>query len=207
MRTVFAILLVVIVAAILVSVSGCATDGISVRVIDRQVSDTPIKTQITVHAVVSGTLTEPGLRQVLGRLYDRANARRGFKHHGGKPTHVAVWLYTSEDAFKSGMGQWIANLQKIGEGAWPEITIKAEVLGFHNAGPQVKHDLSELKRKEIFKELIAASDRAEAEADRMYPWPRAGESRAIADEKIRKNAEALEVLREKYKSEVAKSMA
>jgi hypothetical protein len=174
------------------------------KIVDRKITDTEIKTQVTIYAIVSGTLTEAGLKNLLGKLYDEANATRGFTYFGGKPTHVAIWLYTSEDDFKSGQGLWTANLQKIGEGSTPEIKVKTELLAYHNAGPQVKHDLSESKRKEIFKALIMAADRAEAEADRMYPWPSPNDSQAKATEQIRKNAETLESLTEKYKSEVAK---
>lgn len=184
---------------------GCASEGKrAIEVVDRKISDTPIKTQVTVYAVVSGTLTEPGLRQVLAKLYDEANATRGFTYFGGKPTHVDIWLYTSKDDFKSSTGQWIANLQKIGEYSTPEIKVKTELLSYHNTSPEVRDELSEAKRKEIYKALIKASDRAEAEADRRYPWPSPNDSHAVANEKIRKNTEALDALTEKYKSEVAK---
>ena len=69
--------------------------------IDQKKIDTPVKTQVTLYAVVSGKLTEPGLNNLLGKMYDEANATRGFKYLDGKPTHVAIWLYTSEDDFKS----------------------------------------------------------------------------------------------------------
>jgi len=174
------------------------------EVVGRKITDTENKTQVTVYAIVSGTFTEPGLNSLLEKMYDGANATRDFKYFEGKPTHVAIWLYTSKDDFKSSTGQWIANLQKIGEGSKPEIKVKTHLLAQHNAGPQVKKNLSESKRKEIYKALIAASDRAEAEADRRYPWPGPNDSQATANEKIRKNAEALDALSEKYKSEVAK---
>ncbi|HUT29936.1 MAG TPA: zinc ribbon domain-containing protein [Sedimentisphaerales bacterium] len=173
------------------------------EVVDRKTIDTEIKTQVTIHAVVSGTLTESGLKQVLEKMYDEANATRGFEYFDGKPTHIAIWLYTSEDDFKSSTPNWIANLQRIGIGSKPEIKVKRELLAHHNAAPQVKYNLSEAKRKEIYKALIAASDRAEAEAERRYPWPGPNHSQAEAEEQIRKNAEALDTLREEYKSEVA----
>jgi len=184
---------------------GCAAGWKkNVEVVDRKIIDTPVKTQVTVYAVVSGELTESGLNDLLEKMYDEANDTRGFKYFDGKPTHVAIWFYTSEENFRSNTGQWIANLQKIREAAKPEIKVKTHLLIHHNIKPQDKHNLSESKRKEIYKALIKASDRAEAEADRRYPWPSPNDSHTVATEKIRKNTEALDTLTEKYKSEVAK---
>ena len=86
------------------------------------------KTQIELHAVVSGTLTELGLKQLFQKLYDEANATRGFKYHGGKPIHVFIYLYTSRDHFKTGMGQWIAMLSQIGEGSRIDTQVKTELI-------------------------------------------------------------------------------
>lgn len=184
---------------------GCTTGWKkNVEVVDRKIIDTPDKTQVTIYAVVSSNLTESGLNKLLEKMYDEANATSDFKYFDGKPTHIAIWLYTSEDDFKGSTSNWIANLQKIGEYSKPEIKVKTEWLTHDNDEPQVKKNLSEAKRKEIYKALIKAADRAEAEADRKYPWPKPNDSRAKADEKIRKNAEALDALAEKYKSEVAK---
>jgi uncharacterized protein (DUF433 family) len=175
-------------------------------VVDRDTYDAPIKTQIELHAVVSGTLTELSLKQLLQKLYDEANAARGFKYHGGKPTHVFIYLYTSRDHFKSGMGQWIAMLSKVGEGSRIETQVKTELIAQLDAKPEVKHGLPESKRKEIFRAIVTAEDRADADAQRMYPLPdpsKSGYSQAKASEQIKKQAEALNALTEKYKSEVA----
>lgn len=173
-------------------------------VVDRDTYDAPIKTQIELHAVVSGTLTELGLKQLLQKLYDEANATRGFKYHGGKPTHVFIYLYTSRDHFKSGMGQWIAMLSKIGENSRVDTQVKTELISQLDAKPEVKHGFPESKRKEIFRAIVTAEDRADAQ--RMYPLPdpsKPGYSQAKASKQIKKQAEAFNTLTEKYKSEVA----
>jgi hypothetical protein len=118
-------------------------------VVDRDIYDTPIKTQIKISAVVTGVLTEVNLRQVMQKLYDEANAMQGFKYHGGRPTHVFVYIYTSPEHFKSGMGQWIAMLSKIGEGAQPETQVKTELVAQLGMPPEIKHDLSETTRIEV----------------------------------------------------------
>lgn len=176
-------------------------------VVDRKTYDAPIKTQFELHAVVSGTLTELGLRQLLQKLYDEANAARGFKHHGGKPSHVFIYLYTSRDHFKSGMGQWIAMLSKIGENAPVDTRVKAELISQLGAKPEVKHGLPESQRKELFRAIVTAEDRADADAQRMYPLSdplKPGYSQAKARAKVRKQADARNTLGEKYKAEVAR---
>lgn len=175
-------------------------------VVDRNTYDAPIKTQIELHAVVSGVLTEFGLKQLLRKLYDESNATRGFKYHGGKPTHVFIYLYTSREHFKSGMGQWIAMLSKVGEGSRIDTQVKTELIAQLDEKLEVKHGLPESKRKEIFRESVMAEDRASAEAERLYPLPdprKSGYSQTEASEQVMKQAEALNTLTEKYKSEVA----
>jgi hypothetical protein len=176
-------------------------------VVDRQTYDTPIKTQVELHAVVSGTLTELGLKQLLQKLYAQINATRGFKYHGGKPTHVFIYLYTSRDHFKSGMGQWIGMLSKIGASARADTQVKVELISQLDAKPEVKQGLPEPKRKEIFRAIVAAEDRADADAQRMYPLPeplKPGYSKAKVRAQVMKQAKALNTLTEKYKAGVAK---
>ena len=203
--------------AVILSLSGCGDSqqqGTSGKdapmptydVVDRGTYDAPIKTQIELHAVVSGTLTELGLKQLLQKLYDEANATRGFKYHRGKPTHVFIYLYTSRDHFKSGMGQWIAMLSKVGEGSRIETKVKTELIAQLDAKPEVKHGFPESKRKEIFRAIVTAEHRADADAQRMlYPVPdpsKPGYSQAKASEQLMKRAEARNTLMEKYESEV-----
>ena len=175
-------------------------------VVDRDTIDGPGKTQIELQVIVSGTLTELGLRKLLQQLYDEANATRGLKYHGGKPTHVFIYLYTSRDHIEAGLGQWIAMLSKIGKGPRIETSMKTELIEQFYAKPEVKHGFPESKRKEIFSALVAAEDRADADAERMHPLPDAskpGYSQAKAREQIEKYAEARNTLTETYESEVA----
>ncbi len=172
--------------------SVAATGILTYDVVDRDTYDAPIKTQITIHAVVTGALTELGLKQLLQKLYDEANATRGFKYHGGKPTHVFICLYTSRDHFKSGTGQWIAMLRKIGENSRVDTDVKTHVISQLDAKPEVKHGLPESKRKEIFRASVTAEDRADADALRMYP------------NQLMKYGKARNTLMKKYEAEVAK---
>lgn len=175
-------------------------------VVNRDTYDAPIKTQIELHAVVSGKLTELGLKQLLQKLYDEASATRGFKYHGGKPTHVFVYLYTSQDHFRSRMGQWIAMLSRIGADSRVEIQVHTELITQLNATPEFRYGLSESKRKEIFKAIIVAEDLADSEARRICPLPDPGIPgyvRDAAGEQIKQHVQTYNLLADKYKSELA----
>lgn len=141
----------------------------SYEILDREVYDAPIKTQVVLHALVSGTITESSLKQLLQAVYDEAEATRGFKYHGGTPSHVAVYLYTSRDHWKSGWGQWIAMETRFGDGASTNTQIRAELIAQHDRPPEEKFGLSEETRKEIFEAIVQAEDKAIAEAEQRYP--------------------------------------
>lgn len=69
--------------------------------------------------------------------------------------------------------------------------VKSDLISGLTAKPEVKHGLSESKRKEIFKALVKAEDRADAEAQRMCPLPdplKPGYSQAQARSQIEKQA-------------------
>ena len=176
------------------------------EVLDRDTYDSPIKTQIVIHAVVSGNIRESGLRQLLQKLYDETRTTRGFKYNGGRPTHIFIYLYTSHAHFKSGMGQWIAMLSKVGDDSQLDINVKTELISQLTAEPEVKHGLLEYKRKEIFKAIVTAEDRADEDAQRMHPIPdplKPGYSREKVGTQWKNQIEAFISLEKKYKTEVA----
>jgi len=141
----------------------------SYTIVDQDKYDAPIKTEITLHAIVSGKITEAGLKALLHKLYEEACAMRAFRHHGGRPTHVFIYLYTSREHFDSRMGQWIAMLSRVGADAPVKTEIRTELIPQLSALPEVKYGLTESKRKEIFRAIVRAEDQADAEAERRYP--------------------------------------
>ncbi len=177
------------------------------EVVNRDTYDVPIKTQIELQVVVSGKITEIGLEKLLQKLYYEVNAMRGFKYHKGKPTHVCIYLYTSRNHIKSGTGQWIAALRKIGEGSEIDIQIKTELIAQFYAKPKFKHGLSESKRKEIFRAMLMAGKRAEVDAQCMYPLPDPTKPsdylQAKATKQIEKHMQVFDSLTEKYELKVA----
>ena len=138
-------------------------------VLNEDVYDAPIKTQIILNILVSGKISEPGLIALLNQLYFSIKARKEFKYHDS-PTHIYIYAFTSKERAESGMGQWIAMLEKNDYiDVEPTIHINERQITQLDAKPEWRFGLSEEKRKEIWKELILAEDRARKEAEEQYP--------------------------------------
>lgn len=177
------------------------------RVVDTDKYDAPVKTQLTIEAVVSGRLTKEGLEALLDKLYREASGRRDFRYHGGRPTHVFIYLYTSDAHYKSGWGQWIAMLDRVGEDAEVQTRVRTELLSQIGAPPQVKLGLTEEKRKEVYRLLVEAEDRAQMEAERQYPLAdplKPGYSQSKVEEQLDKQLELNRTLQEKFKKDLAR---
>lgn len=137
-------------------------------VLDEDVYDAPIKAQVELNILVSGEISESGLRALLNELYTSTKAKKGFKYHGS-PTNIYIYAFTSKERFESGMGQWIAMLQQSPGDAKPRIDIKKRQIDQLGAKPETKFGLSEAKRKQIFYELVKAGDDATKLAIQKYP--------------------------------------
>ncbi|MBA7700036.1 hypothetical protein ES703_108742 [subsurface metagenome] len=137
-------------------------------VLNEDIYDTPIKTQVELNILVSGEISEPGLRALLKKLYSSTKAKRGFKYHHS-PTNIYIYAFTSKERFESGMGQWIAMLQQSPGDVGPRISINKGQIALLGAKPKEKFGLSESKRKQIFYELVEAGDSATKLAIRKYP--------------------------------------
>ena len=137
-------------------------------ILDEDIYDAPIKTQVTLKILVSGEISQPGLRALLNQIYSSTKARRGFKHHDS-PTNVYIYAFTSKERAESGMGQWVAMLQKSYNDVKATISINERQIAQLGAKPEERFGLSEKKRKEIWKELVLVEDRARKEAEGRYP--------------------------------------
>jgi hypothetical protein len=138
------------------------------RILNEDIYDGPIKTQIRLEVLAPGNITENGLRRLLNDLYLKNQQRRGFKYHD-QPTHIAIYVYSSKERAESGWGQWIGMFLKLGENANPEIKINQQQLSQLGKKPEVKLGLSEEKRKQIWRDIILAERRGEVEAEKRYP--------------------------------------
>lgn len=86
--------------------------------------DAPMKTQIDMNILVEGTLTSAGLSNVLRNIFAEQQKRRVFSHHGGYATHIYIFAYTSRELAEAGLGQWAARLIWMeSEGPLPRISI------------------------------------------------------------------------------------
>lgn len=137
-------------------------------ILNEDVYDAAIKTQVTLSVLVSGEISEAGLKNLLNQLYSSTKARKGFKYHDS-PTSIYIYAYTSKERAESGMAQWIAMLQKADAETKPTTNINERQLAQLGAEPEERFGLSEEKRKEIWKELILIEDRAMKEAEKQYP--------------------------------------
>jgi len=137
-------------------------------ILDEELYDVPIKTQVTLNVLVSGEISDRSLRALLNQLYSSTKARRGFKYHDS-PTNIYIYAFTSKERAESGMGQWIAMLQKSYDDVKPTISINERQIAQLSAKPEELFGLPEEKRKEIWKELVLVEDRARKEAEERYP--------------------------------------
>ncbi len=137
-------------------------------VLNEEVHDVPIKTQVVLNILVSGEISEAGLKALLNQLYSSIKVRRGFKYHDC-PTNIYIYVFTSKERAESGMGQWVAMLQKSYDDIKPTISINERQIVQLRAKPEERFDLSEEKRKEIWEELLLSEDRARKEAEQQYP--------------------------------------
>lgn len=163
----------------------------SYGILNEDIYDAPIKTQVTLSILVSGKISEEGLKVLLGKLYSSIKARKGFKYHK-HPTNIYIYAYTSKERFQSEMGLWIAMLDKSYDDAEPNIRVKRTQLDQLGKEPEQKFGLSEAKRKKIYWELDEAGWRAEREGQKKYPSD------------LNKQGRLCKTLKEKYKAPIRK---
>jgi len=128
-------------------------------ILSEDVYDIPLKTQVELNILVSGEISETGLKALLNKLYSPTKAKKGFKYHNS-PTNIYIYAFTSKERAESGMGQWIAMLQESPGDLRPRISINKLHIAQLGAKPEERFGLSETKRKEIWKEYVLAEDRA-----------------------------------------------
>lgn len=154
-----------------VSPGGIAssTDMPDFEIIDEETHDSPIKAQVVIRAVVKERAAEGELRALLMKLYDRAMEKTGFQYHD-RVTNAYIYLFTSEEHAVSGY-QWVAMLDKSFDDPGPSITIDEARLElyFNPPEPVARFGLTESQRKEIFKDIVRAEDRAMKESMAKYP--------------------------------------
>lgn len=174
-------------------------------VLDEDVYDAPVKTQVALNILVSGEISEPGLGALLNQLYSSISVRGGFKYHDS-PTNIYIYAYTSKERAESGMGLWIAMLQKNYDDVEPTISINEQQIAQLDAKPEQKFGLSETERQQIWNEIVESEDKAFQEAKREFPDldPLDPDySQSLFMEQLDKQIELQRTLDERYKNELA----
>ena len=138
------------------------------EVLNEEIYDAPVKAQIVLSLLVSGEITEDGLRALLRKQYDSLKTRRGFTYYKS-PTNIFIYAYTTKERYEGGMGQWIAMAAKTYSDTKPTISIKDRQLSQLGAEPVPRFGMSESKRKEIWRGIVLAEDRATKKAEQRYP--------------------------------------
>ena len=135
---------------------------------EREIYDIPIKTQVTLHVVVTGEITQVSLNALLDDLFLSESQSTGFQYSNA-PTHIFIYLYESEAHAKSGAGQWLSMLSSVGINGVIKKTHREEYIQRINLPNEDKFSLTASTRKEIWKEVILAEREANQEADGYYP--------------------------------------
>jgi hypothetical protein len=169
------------------SQSNSASPDVPHSVLKEGVSETPGKAQITENLLVHLEITEADLRTLLEKRYEVASQRSGFRYHE-HPTVVAIYAYPSREHAESGMGQWSGMLLKTPGNSVPRITIHPSV-----SKPSTEEErlgLSEVQRRDIFKRIVEAEDRGQADAELKYPTDYVKQAK-LASELSEANKDAL----------------
>ncbi|MEX2528558.1 MAG: hypothetical protein WEA09_13060 [Gemmatimonadota bacterium] len=159
---------------------------------NESVSDTPLRTLIEQHIVASGTPTVEELEAELTRRFQAARDRRGFEHHN-PATNIFIYIYGTEEQARAGQGLWLGMLAFTpSDDGQPIVTVSDARSAAASREPEERYGLSEQERREIFREIAAAEDRAMQEAMERVP-----------DSEVMRQIELERELGEQFKAELA----
>lgn len=158
------------------------------ELIDEEIVDLPVKAAVYRNMLVSGAMSEESLRSLLLEQFESARRKRGFTFYAA-PTQVGIYVFTSREHLES-PGSWIAMLFW-DDGSEPRVSVKESALENLAAQPTTHFGLAEAERRQVFKELAWAEDRAMREADRRVP---------LAE--VDRNIDEFQKLLQRYKAEI-----
>ena len=159
-------------------------------ILEEEVYDVPVKTQVVLTVLVSGGITGPRLEALLTELYSSTKARTGFQHHES-PTHIGIYAFTSKERAEPSQWLWIAMLAKARPDPSPTIFINDRQIAELGATPEERLGLTEPTRKRVFYEIVQAEDRAYDDALQKYPSD------------VQKQWDLKDMLENQYKNQVA----
>lgn len=182
----------IMVAALSLLAPGILHAGnVSYSIVDENIYDKPIKTQIEQHIIVSDVPTKFQLKAEILQRYRAALARRGFRYHN-PATNIYIYVYGTEQQARAGQGLWIGMSAKgFSDKGEPNVLINEPRLAGLSQTPEERFGLSEQRRKQVFREIAAAEDRATRDARARVP-----------DSQIMKQIDLERELGKKYKAKV-----
>lgn len=167
-------------------------------ILKEELYDAPVKTQVVLKILISDTaITEGKIRKLLTSLYDKTIKKTGFKYHSN-PTNIFIYTYTSKEKSESG-GLWIGMISKSYYDTQPKIDISDTQLNSLTLKLVKKFGVSESARIEIWSKSIKNEDRADKEANIIYPLNKAD----ITIKDYQKNGAISDKLLEKYNKKLA----
>jgi hypothetical protein len=144
-------------------------------------------------AVIDEPATREQVVAVLLAEYDSARSFDGFRYRQ-RPSHVGVYVFSSDDRAESGEGLWLAMLFTTEPiDSLPAIEFNDELFVNAWAPPNERFGLSEQTRRELLSEIVHAEDRARRDAATKHPRDPAAANMAAHD------------LRSTYLEELARS--
>jgi len=175
-------------------------DMLKYSVIEEEISDTPLKTQVSIKILLEDieNVTEKKLETLLNYLYDQQIIRTGFKYHD-YPNTILIYAYATKEKANEGMS-WVAMISKMYDDTKPDIDISEIQFNSLTAIEQEKWGLTHELRVEIWDKIIIAERDAQEEADKKYPLNKPD----ITQEDIIKNGELMDKINVEYENDIAK---
>lgn len=136
-------------------------------ILKEEIDDRSQQTNIIQSMLIEDKINKERVRKLLFQLYSEIKSRK--KIITCPSTNIYILVYLSKEYYESGMGQWIARLEKSKNDIF-NIEFNLDQLYQLNAKQEIKFGLSEIKRKEIFKEIIKAEHLSDKNAWKVFKW-------------------------------------
>jgi len=195
-------------ALLLALIVGRSRGGLQVTLFDEEVYDAPIKTQVVRKLLVGGRFSKRDLEEMVREQYRSVRARRDFNYHNPANT-VAIYAYTDQARAQAG-DVWVAALIKTADDREPTVMVDEGQLAQIGRPPEVKYGLTEEQRQQVWLGIVAAEDRAHAEAEATYPLPDPATSeyrqwsRDQLDQQRNRQGHLVDQLQLQYKDDLAR---
>lgn len=140
---------------------------VTYTVVDEEIYDAPIKTQIAQDIVVSGVPTKANLEAEMLKRYRVAKARHGFRYHN-PANAIYIRVYGTKQYSHGRKGSWIGMvaMQPSDKGE-PSVLVDDKRLAALSQVPKERFGLSERERMQVFWEITVAEARARRETEPM----------------------------------------